>query len=203
VLPAIYRDMRHPVKYYRAVDTTFGFTFLLDLGMAIIGLLMFGDDVRDEITSNILLTSGYPQAMSILIVICIAIIPITKLPLNMRPIVSTIEILTGLLNPLSRDELSAANKLGRVVVRLSVAVLFVVLAIIFPSFDRIMTLLGAVCCFSICIILPVAFHLKLFGKELGPGETILNWSLAVVSTIMAIVSTIFACLPREMLNGDG
>jgi solute carrier family 32 (vesicular inhibitory amino acid transporter) len=195
--------MRHPYKYHRAVDTTYAFTFLLDLGMAVIGLLMFGDDVHDEITSNILLTPGYPQTTSILIVFCIAIIPITKLPLNMRPIVSTIEVLTGLLNPLSREEPGAANKLGRMLVRLSVVVSFVVLAIIFPAFDRIMTLLGSVCCFSICIILPVAFHLKLFGKELGPGETILNWSLAVVSSVMAIVSTVFACLPREVLIGEG
>jgi vesicular inhibitory amino acid transporter len=195
--------MRHPFKYHRAVDTTYAFTFLLDLGMAVIGLLMFGDDVHDEITSNILLTPGYPQNISILIIVCIAIIPITKLPLNMRPIVSTIEVLTGLLNPLSREEPSAANKLGRMVVQLSVVASFVILAIVFPSFDRIMTLLGSVCCFSICIILPVAFHLKLFGKELGPGETTLNWTLAVVSTVMAIVSTVFACLPREVLNGSG
>jgi vesicular inhibitory amino acid transporter len=201
VFPNIYRDMRHPFKYHRAVDTTYAFTFLLDSGMAVIGLLMFGDNVHDEITSNILLTPGYPPSISILIVVCIAIIPITKLPLNMRPIVSTIEVLTG-LNPLSREEPSMGNKISRLIVRLLVVVIFVVLAIIFPSFDRIMTLLGSVCCFSICIILPVAFHLKLFGKELGTGEMILNWSLAVVSTIMAVVSTIFACLPRDVLNGE-
>jgi solute carrier family 32 (vesicular inhibitory amino acid transporter) len=194
--------MRHPYKYHRAVDTTYAFTFVLDLGMAVIGLLMFGDNVYDEITSNILLTPGYPQSISYLLVTCIAIIPITKLPLNARPIVSTIEVLTGLLNPLSREEPSMANKTARFLIRISVAVIFVVLAILFPAFDRIMTLLGAVCCFSICIILPIAFHLKLFGNELGTGEKILNWSLAVLSSIMAIVSTVFACLPREVLNGE-
>jgi vesicular inhibitory amino acid transporter len=75
-----------------------------------------------------------------------------------------------------------------------------VIAILFPSFDRIMTLLGSVACFSICIILPLAFHLKLFGKEIGRTETVLNWALIGVSSVMAVVSTVFACLPKELIG---
>lgn len=43
---------------------------------------MFGEKVRDEVTSNIFRTNGYPQAISICIVIFIAIIPLTKIPLK-------------------------------------------------------------------------------------------------------------------------
>ena len=50
--------------------------------MAVVGLLMFGDDIRDEVTSNILKTTGYPQALSVCIVVFIAIIPLTKIPLK-------------------------------------------------------------------------------------------------------------------------
>lgn len=50
--------------------------------MAIVGYLMFGEDVLDEITANIFLTKGYPRWISILMVIAIAIIPITKIPLK-------------------------------------------------------------------------------------------------------------------------
>lgn len=50
--------------------------------MAVAGLLMFGEKVRDELTSNILRTNGYPGALSICIVIFIAIIPLTKIPLK-------------------------------------------------------------------------------------------------------------------------
>ena len=82
VFPNIYRDMRHPYKYRKGVKITYSFTFLLDLSMAVIGLLMFGDGVRDEITSNILLTDGYPRTLSILIIVFIAIIPLTKVPLK-------------------------------------------------------------------------------------------------------------------------
>ena len=169
--------------------------------MAVIGLMMFGDDVHDEITSNILLTPGYPQFISVFIVICIAIIPLTKVPLNARPIVSTIEIMTGLLHP-PGGEPSFANKAARASIRVIVTIVFVLIAIVLPSFDQIMTLLGAVCCFSICIILPVAFHLRLFGEELGNVEKALNWILLITSCVMGLVSTVFACLPREMVHGN-
>lgn len=43
---------------------------------------MFGSRVRDEITANIFLTEGYPEWLSIFIVIAIAIIPLTKIPLK-------------------------------------------------------------------------------------------------------------------------
>jgi solute carrier family 32 (vesicular inhibitory amino acid transporter) len=206
VFPNIYRDMRHPYKYRKSVNITYIFTYFIDIGMACAGLLMFGDGVRDEITSNIFLTPGYPEALSVLIAICIAIIPLTKAPLNARPIYSTIEILTG-LDPRSLSASSALDGMSgltrgicRFLIRVGTIVSFVFIAVIFPDFDRIMALLGSVACFTICIILPLAFHLKLFGKELSRGEKTMNWALIVLSTIMALVSTVFACLPKELLG---
>ncbi|KAF2430353.1 hypothetical protein EJ08DRAFT_240750 [Tothia fuscella] len=206
VFPNIYRDMRHPYKYHRGLNITYSFTYLLDVGMACIGILMFGDSVRDEITSNVLLTKGYPQAISIFIVVCIAIIPVTKVPLNARPIISTLEILCGLdtralaSNSVMVGMSAYTRGLLKAFIRILTTILFVGIAIIFPAFDRIMTLLGSVCCFSICIILPLAFHLKLFGKELGRGEFWVNWALIGVSSVMAVVSTVFACLPRDLIG---
>lgn len=56
--------------------------YLLDVSMAVAGLLMFGEGVRDEITSNIITMSAYPKALSVLVVVFIAIIPLTKIPLK-------------------------------------------------------------------------------------------------------------------------
>jgi len=50
--------------------------------MAVVGLLMFGDGIRDEVSSNILKTKGYPEALSVCIVIFISIVPLTKVPLK-------------------------------------------------------------------------------------------------------------------------
>lgn len=82
VFPNIYRDMRHPYKYRRGLNVTYAFTATLDLLMAVVGLLMFGDSVRDEVTKSIFLTEGYPEWLSVFVVVCVAIIPLTKIPLK-------------------------------------------------------------------------------------------------------------------------
>lgn len=206
VFPNIYRDMRHPYKYRRGVNITYLATATLDIFMAVVGLLMFGDQVRDEITSNIFLTDGYPQWLSVVICICVAIIPLTKIPLNARPIISTLEVLLGL----DARAISPAQPLVgisgfwrgvfRATLRVVVTIVFVGFAIVIPSFDRIMSLLGSVACFSICIILPLAFHLKIFGKDLSRRERWGNWVLIVVSTVLAVVSTVFNFFPKESLG---
>lgn len=206
VFPNIYRDMRHPHKYRKGVDITYSFTFLLDMFMAVVGLLMFGDGIKDEVTRNILSTQGYPEWLSVFVVICVAIIPLTKVPLNARPIVSTLELFLGLdaramspsqpLNGLS----GFTRGILKTTVRIGCTILFVVLAIVFPQFDTIMSLLGAVACFTICIILPLAFHLKLFGKELSRWERCRDWTMMLVSTVLAVVSTAVNFVPREKLG---
>lgn len=206
VFPNIYRDMRHPYKYRKGVNITYVFTFIIDVAMAAAGILMFGDDVLDEVTNNIFLTKGYPAGLSIFIAACIAIIPLTKVPLNARPIISTLEVLFGLDSRVLSASSSMNGMSGfsrgifKMALRIGTTILFVIIAILFPSFDRIMTLLGSVACFSICIILPLAFHLKLFGHEISSGEKTMNWVLIIMSTVMAVISTIFACAPKEFFS---
>lgn len=89
---------------------------------------------------------------------------------------------------------------ARVIVRILVVVIIVVLAVVFPSFDRIMAFLGSFLCFTICIIFPLAFYLKIFGKEISRGERILDWILLVTSSILAAVGTVWAFLPRDFIS---
>lgn len=215
VFPNIYRDMRHPYKYRRGVNISYGFTFVLDLLMAVVGFLMFGHGVKDEVTRNILLApegAGYPRPLSIFIVICLAIIPITKGPLNARPIYSTIELTLGLdarvTGPIAGTDGGIVNSpssalargLYRLFVRIGCCVIFVIVAILIPDFDRLMSLIGAGACFAICLILPAAFHLRLFGAKLSPLEKARDILLIIVSLILAIVSIVFTCMPRERLG---
>jgi len=180
--------------------------FSLDLAMAVVGWLMFGNLVRDEITSNILLTIGYPHWLSVCVVVFIAIIPLTKTPLNCRPIVGTVEVLCGLD---SRDfpptsHAHGMNNLLRTTlkggIRIVTIAVITFIAIVFPFFDRIMALIGSSLCFTICVILPLAFHLKIFGTEISLGERIVDWVLLVVSSVMAIVGTVWALMPQEKLG---
>jgi solute carrier family 32 (vesicular inhibitory amino acid transporter) len=123
-----------------------------------------------------------------------------------RPIISTIEVLLGLDSRAIAANSGMVGMSGfkrgllKLIVRIACQIVFVVIAIALPSFDRIMTLMGAVACFSICIIIPLAVHLKLFGSQIGKAEKVMNWALIIVSTIMAVVSTVFAVLPKEMIG---
>lgn len=80
--------------------------------------------------------------------------------------------------------------------------MIVLLAILVPSFDRIMALMGSVMCFSICIILPLAFYLKIFGKEISRKERILDWFLIVSCSMMAIIGTVWVFLPKHMVGAN-
>lgn len=204
VFPNIYRDMRHPYRYRESINITYLFTLFLDLLMGVIGYRMYGEDVKDEITRNIAETNGFRPILSWATVVAIAIIPITKVPLNARPIVSTLEIYLGLDARAVADDAALIGMSGlkrgiwKIGIRVASTALFVFLAILIPSFDTLMSLIGSVACFTICIILPCAFHLKLFHKDLSGWHKALDWSLIVICTILALVSTAFNCIPKNV-----
>lgn len=213
VFPNIYRDMRHPHKFGRAVTITFSFTFLLDAITAVAGILMFGDGVLDEITSNILAESSYPRALTYLLCALIAIIPLTKIPLNARPIITTAEVLTGLhQQAVATENVVGGNALvgrsmyfrgiAKVVVRIVIVLLFLVISIVFPAFDSIMAFMGSALCFTICVTLPLLFYLKLFGHEMTPSEKLLQYTVLTISITLSTIGTVWAFLPRELLIPD-
>lgn len=119
---------------------------------------------------------------------------------------ATVEILCGLgLGPSAVSEppkgvRDSIRQSARILIRILVVVVIVLMAIVFPSFDRIMALMGSALCFTICIILPLAFYLKIFGKEISLGERVLDWFLLVTSSVLAIIGTVWAFLPRSVIS---
>ena len=83
-------------------------------------------------------------------------------------------------------------------VRIFITLAVMSIAILCPSFDRVMALMGSAFCFTICVILPVSFHLRLFGKEISRSEFVMNWILIVTCTLLAAVGTVWAFLPRAI-----
>ncbi|KAF3173798.1 hypothetical protein TWF106_000404 [Orbilia oligospora] len=208
VFPNIYRDMRHPYKFGKAIKVTYTFTFLLDLSMAVVGYLLFGDTVKDIVTSNILLNPQTNKKLSIALISFIAAIPITKTPLNARPIISTFEVLLGLdQRILAPGEEGAGisqftHTMYSVLIRVGCVFSFITIAILVPSFERIMALMGSALCFLICIILPIVFRLRIFAGNLPRRTVIFDWFLIIFSSILAIAGTVTALLPRDVLIGN-
>ncbi|ODQ51878.1 hypothetical protein SAICODRAFT_139484 [Saitoella complicata NRRL Y-17804] len=170
VFPNVYRDMHHPRKFGKAMNVSYAITFLLDATMAVAGYLMFGAYVLDQVSQNILGLEGYPVLLNKCVVWAIAIVPITKMPLNTRPISTTLDILLG-LDPRSAPPSSSSahptnpllRGLARILIRVLTTAIPIGLGILVPSFDRIMSLMGAALAMTICVILPLVYHLKIFG----------------------------------------
>lgn len=210
VFPAIYKDMRHPRKYPQAVAYTYIFTYSLDLSMAVIGYLMFGDIVKDEVTTNILKSTSihYPKPLSVLIVVLIAIIPVTKIPLTNRPMMDTMnkKFLIDLRQMDSKarrhSEKSLKHRVARSIIAISGNIVQLGISVLFPDFDSIMALMGSALCFTICVVLPVAFYLKIFssGKEIGGLERAVCWALVMGCSGLAVLGTVFAVLPKEKIG---
>ncbi|KAK7208257.1 transporter [Myxozyma melibiosi] len=258
VFPNVYRDMRHPYKFKRCLNLSYMFTFFVDMAMGVIGLLMFGDDyVTEEITNTIIETKGFPRGLSIAIIVFIAFIPLSKTPLNARPIITTIEVLLGVSdcpapldlqpdgpqdgegdlaferiydsvarNPLSRLYRKLKSPaFARAAIIISVNFVITLIAIVFPAFDRIMALVGSALGFTICIVLPLAFYLKIFGpgsarhknnNYISPGgqahmgrsmHTISKPEMAfdifaiVTGIVLAVLGGVWALLPDELIFG--
>lgn len=209
VFPNIYRDMRHPQKYPKCLVTTYQITFLIDISMGVLGFLMFGAGVSDETTKSILLTPGYPKSLGLLITILIAVIPLAKTPLNARPIVSTLDILLGLDQvPMTFDTNATISQLipriCKVLLRVAVVFSFVLFAVVFPDFDKIIALVGCTLCITICIIGPVGFYLKIFGDKVSRRERFLGYGLLIGFTMLAALGTVWCFLsPETIRNGFG
>ncbi|KAL3235778.1 Avt1p [Nakaseomyces bracarensis] len=198
VFPNLKSDMRHPQKFKNCLKTTYKITSVTDIGTAVIGFLKFGDLVKDEITKNVLLSGGYPGYIYGLISGLMTIIPIAKTPLNARPIVSVLDIMLGIENA---EKSFTGHKLklaqfGQFFNRIFVNLMFVLIAIVFPQFDRIIAFMGAGLCFAICFILPCLFYLRICGEAniVKPWERVACVTTIIVSIVLSVMGVTAAIL---------
>ncbi|KAG6042197.1 hypothetical protein E4U41_003943 [Claviceps citrina] len=180
-------------------------SYALDTCLAVIGILMFGDGIKDAITSNILRTSGYPEFLAVVMCIFITIIPLTKIPLNARPLITTVDVVCGLHKEHAIPTGPAAQPqtlvLGlRAMVRVAVVLVLLGISILFPAFDSVCAFLGAALCSLISIILPICFYLKLYHKDITTHERAISWFLLVVFSIFGLVGTIWTFLPKHLVG---
>lgn len=171
---------------------------------------MFGDGISDAITSNILRTSGYPKALSILMCVFVAIIPLTKIPLNARPLITTADVLFGVHESHSHHENHNNHAASRrsvlaktiisAIIRFVVVLVLLLISIAFPAFDSVCAFLGAALCTLISIVLPISFYLKLYWKEISSRECVFLWLLLIVFSILGLVGTVWTFLPKHLVG---
>lgn len=122
------------------------------------------------------------------------------------PIVSTLEVFTGideraaLLKPNRLNQNKFLTKAAKAFFRLLVAVIAVLIAIAFPSFELVSALMGGLFGFLICVILPLVFHLKIFQGQVTRRQVVWDWVYILISTVLAVVGTVWEFLPRGWMG---
>ncbi|SAL95516.1 hypothetical protein [Absidia glauca] len=197
VFPSLYRDMAEPKTYDRMVDTTYVITFTVYMIMAVAGYLMFGLDTMQEITQNLATTSGYTKWINQGAIYLIVLIPVAKYGLMLNPVNLSWELW---LQSQSRMESwyrdhsfkkYVLSTFGRVL--LSAFVIYI--ATVFPGFDRIMALLGALFSFGISVIFPLACYHRMYHNSMTYKDLIINWTILIISTILATLGTVWSFFP--------
>ncbi|KAH3663677.1 hypothetical protein OGAPHI_005078 [Ogataea philodendri] len=184
LFPALKSDLAQPEKFEKCLKITYSVGFLADVTMALIGFAMFGAGILNEITQSVLVTQGYPQFVYLLVSVCVSMVPIAKTPINAMPVISILEFTLG-ISAQQIDTPTLLQSAGRAGVKLFVNLMFVVIAIIYPEFDKIIGLSGASLCTIICIILPCAFYLKLCR----PANAWFYHLVIVLAALLGIAAT--------------
>lgn len=100
--------------------------------------------------------------------------------------------------PTSKDKLMLL--LLRSGLRFLVVIIIIILSVLCPSFDVIMAFAGSALCLTTCVILPLLFYLKMNRGRIGAFERIVDWTLIVSASVMAVTGTVWALLPKQYLG---
>ncbi|KAK6454535.1 transmembrane amino acid transporter protein-domain-containing protein [Scheffersomyces xylosifermentans] len=176
VFPELYRDMRHPKKFSHCCNVSFAITFLFDYFIGIIGFLMYGLSCEDSIIKNLMSNPNYPSWVNPLICTFMGLVPVSKLPLLTKPIVTVYEQLLG-LNTHRRLSKSGSGSsfhkqedpyyYTRIVCRFFYCGFLFTVSLLFNSFGKLVSFVGAAICFTLCLVLPFLFYLHFFKDELS------------------------------------
>lgn len=193
VFPELYKDMRHPKKYNTCCNITFMSCLKLDLLVAIVGYLMFGNTVEDSLTKSLMGNRDLPYFMNPLLCVFLGLLPISKMSLVVQPIISLYE------NYFRMNDTSVLTyKHGRryrpittkkVIARVVFMGLLFILSLVFTSFGKVVAFLGSAICCTICITLPLMFYAKFFAEELSTFEKLLIRLGVIVGFAGAVFGT--------------
>lgn len=193
VFPELYRDMRHPAKFSRCCNITFSTTLALDLSIATIGYFMFGQDCHDLLTKNVMKSTGYPLWVKSVFSLLLGILPVSKLALMVRPIISVYENHFNM-----NKETVVTYKNGKrlhnmtfqkFASRVALLAFLFISSLIFTSFGKVIAFFGSAICFTICVTLPLLFNLKLNADELTTTLRVMSYLGVAVGITGAILGT--------------
>jgi len=177
--------MRRPQDFEKMIDVTYTVVLVSCLLVAISGYYMFGDDVEDQITVSLGEASANSSIFMTGLTWLMIMTAISKFTLTMFPLALGFEEM--LTNVLPSD---LAMEMVDSLVKISLIFLSLAVAVFFPSFSFLCSLVGLICAMIVSVIFPTVAHLKLFGPQLSTLEKTIDWVFIIAGSIVALVGTV-------------
>lgn len=200
VIPSLARDMVDPSEFNNMINWAFVVTTFIYGVIGYAGYLMFGRNVSDEVSKDLMSTPGYNSWINEIALWTLVSTPLTKFPLSTRPLNVILEIMLGIDNhtpfqggvkPQLDTQLSTARRLLNraffIVGRISVPALSILVSILVPEFSSLMAFLGSFSAFMICVIGPISAKIALEGRC-----GLVDISLLTIAIVMATWGTLAA-----------
>ncbi|KAL4569201.1 hypothetical protein LXL04_024835 [Taraxacum kok-saghyz] len=178
MFPSIYLSMKKKSQFQLVLLLSFTICTTTYMTMAILGYLIYGDDVESLVTLN-LPTEKTSAKVAIYTILAG---PVAKYAITIMPIASAIE---NYLPVKHRD-----NKVISATIKMCVLASTVVLAITLPSFESVASLSGAALVVSVSFLLPCACYLKIFQVYRSFGfDLFLIMGLVVLAILLGVAGT--------------
>jgi len=167
------------------IDVTYSVVLGSCLLVAVSGYYMFGDSVEDQITLSLEKQTENASTLMTALTWLMILTAISKFTLTMFPLALGFEeMLTSILpSDLAMEMVDSLVKIILIFLALAVAIFF-------PSFSFLCSLVGLICTMIVSVIFPALAHLKLFGPKLSTFDKVIDWALIVGGSVVAVVGTI-------------
>lgn len=177
VFPTLYTSMRNQKKFSKVLLICFLVCTISYASMAVLAYLMFGSKVQSQVTLN-LPTNKISSKVAIYTTL---VNPIAKYALMVTPIVRAAE---------NRFQSFHNRRLISVLLRSTLVISSIIVAIAIPFFGYLMSLVGAFLSTTASVILPCLCYLKISGIHQRVGfEMMFIICIVVIGVAIMIVGT--------------
>ncbi|KAL1549217.1 amino acid transporter AVT1D-like isoform X1 [Salvia divinorum] len=168
VFPNIYSSMENPSQFPSILAISFAISCLLYAGVAVLGFLMFGEATDPQFTLNLPTRLIASRIAGWAVVVA----PLTKFGLSMTPVALALEEL------LPSDQL--ASHTMPILIRTSLVVSTLVVALTVPYFGSMMALIGSLLIMLMSLVLPCACYMRIEQGRLT------KFQITVCSIVMGV-----------------
>ncbi|CAL4975427.1 unnamed protein product [Urochloa decumbens] len=186
VFPTVYTSMRHKKDFTKVLLASSVLCSLNYAVTAVLGYLIYGDDVKSLVTLN--LPSG--KVYTRVAILTTLVTPLAKYALVIQPITAGVEeklLLTGA----GTTGQGGNGFLRRAAISTGVLASTVVAACTVPFFGYLMSFIGSSLNVTVAVLFPCLSYLRIYGPRggLGRGEAVGIVGILVVGVCVAVVGT--------------